>query len=154
MCDIDRELVLRGAAYFATFAAEKIPVAIDPFTAKLIEQALRAKLKNGTPPKNGASNGHSPRAPVTDAGQEQAARDALLKMGHSQRVGDQQVKLLVAFRLEPERVFRAKELGAIGGYSNPSHSGGLHAALARMTREKFITKRGFGSYQLAPKGRA
>ena len=44
MCDIDRELVLRGAAHFATYAAGREPPRLDEFTARLIERALRAKV--------------------------------------------------------------------------------------------------------------
>lgn len=54
MCDIDKTLVLRGAAYMATYAAEREPPRIDQFSARLIEMALRAKLPNGhaeEPPK-------------------------------------------------------------------------------------------------------
>lgn len=44
MCEIDKELVLRGAAHFATYAAGREPPRLDEFTARLIERALRSKV--------------------------------------------------------------------------------------------------------------
>lgn len=44
MCEIDRELVRRAAAHFATYAHEQQPPHLDQFTAQLIARALRNRV--------------------------------------------------------------------------------------------------------------
>ena len=63
-------------------------------------------------------------------------------------------RLLAAVRAEPDRVFNPTEMARLGGFPDPSHSGGLHGQLNRLVAEKVFTKLGKGQYQLAKNGKA
>lgn len=156
MCDIDKDLVIRGAAYFSTYAAERTPPKLDPFTAALIEKALRARLvpppahvpaKPGAKPKREA-------APSDTGSAFAAARAALEAVRPKQsRIAPSVVRLLVAFRGGPDQAFAPTELASLSGFPSSNKSGQLHGALERLIRDGFITKVGKGQYQLAKGGK-
>lgn len=163
MCDIDKELVLRGAAYFAAYAAEQIPPAPDPFTARLIEQAILAKLNGAAVaprtevpamhPKTKAKlpkKGHK-KAPFAHV--DDPAVIALLeakKVPHS-RVEQLSINILGAFRSEA-REFSAAEISEMTGCPGTNDSGSLNGVLTRFCSWGLIEKIGRGRYKVTTQG--
>lgn len=151
MCDIDRELVMRAAAHFATYAAEQEPPKVDQFTARLIERALRAKLPTLALP---APSGTKPKRPVGDMSTAmRKARDLIMTTrGTGSAPSPKLCKVLVAGQAEPDRSFTPQELAAIGGYPNPSTNGKLHGQMDTLIELGLFVKPARGLYKLGPKG--
>lgn len=157
MCDIDKALVLRGAAHFATYAAEREPPRVDAFTAQLIEAALRNKL-----PKKERPEPTAQPEPRLDPGPRRGTSsirecfDALERVRkRGERTTDLQTRVFYLLRNEPDREFRpmdmAKALRVVNG-------GGLFTSLEKLRRIGFaqqIKNPGGGKstrYKLTPRG--
>lgn len=141
MCDIDRELVMRGAAIMATYAAGMEPARPTSFEARLIEQALRARvMKFG-----GAALA---AAPSTGTLEERAVRLYRSARPSAPTPRPAMTKLVAALLAEPERSFRPMEAGEISGHKNACEAlkNLMKIGLAAKGQHK-------GTYKLGPKGK-
>lgn len=152
MCDIDRELVMRAAAHFATYAAEREPPKVDDFMARLIARALRSHVAKVEP--TSAPPPEPKRVPVGDMTTAMnRARELIMAVRPKGSPPSTRLcKLLVAMQAQPDRSFTAQELAVIGGYPNPNKNGALHGVLGKLLDVDIAEKEARGLYKLGPKG--
>lgn len=134
MCDIDKELVMRAAAHFATYAAERDPPRVEEFTAGLIARALRAKVAA------------LPAAAAADSVLKRALDILAAKGALNSSKTENPSKLFALFLASPDQIFNNDEITAATGLD--PRIGHITRLLNRFLKMHLIERVSPGRYRL------